>query len=375
MFFWRRDPGSTMRARKAFPLTLLLLAFMGAVTVLSGRLPSAESNLDGYVQFSGRIAGEVVPIFSRQEGTVERLMVREGDRVPAGALLLRVGDDIEQRIEEIEGLVRELEQEKLARIEMLAALQPFRAVSLEMAEAGALFAAVELSLAETSNGDRQALASPKIRVAYDVDEARQRYEKAKARLSSVREVIAQIEKASNELSLVEAQLEELNRQRQGLRFRFKLGEVSTPVEAFVGHIPVVPGQPVARGQDLLELITPSTFFIKGTIDAEQASKIKEGQEALIYVHPLGEEPIRGVVGHIGADPETVTGLDEDGQADPCRAYKVQLIPEETPGRLFPGQSAVAIIRYRGDDRSGWSPPSLLAARTLSRSPTPEQGHR
>jgi multidrug resistance efflux pump len=348
---------------------------MGAVTVLSGRLPSAESNLDGYVQFSGRIAGEVIPIFSRHEGTVECLMVREGDRVPAGALLLRVGDGIEERIEEIEGLVRELEQEKLVRIENLAALQPFRTVSLEMAEAGALFAAVELSLAETSSGDRQAMASPKVRVVYDVDEARQRYDKAKARLSRVKEVIAHIEKASTELSLVEAQLEELIRQRQGLRFRFKLGELSTPVDAFVGHVPVVPGQTVARGQDLLELIAPSTFFIKGSIDAEQASKIREGQEALIYVHPLGEEPIRGVVGHIGAQTETVSGLDEGGQAEPCTAYKVQLIPEETIGRLFPGQSAVAIIRYRGDDRNGWSPSSLMAARTLFRSPTPEQGHR
>jgi HlyD family secretion protein len=345
---------------------------MGLFTVLSGRLPSAESNLERYLHVSGRIVGEAISLHSQSCGVVEHLMVREGERVAAGSLLLRVGEEENSaRVEEVETLIEELEQEKLRRLEELRELQPFGHVSLEMAEAGALFAAIDLSLAESSSGDR-ARRDRSMRVVTDSDlsAARKRYETAKETLSAVREIAGRIEEVSSELFFMESQLEKLVQERHSLLFRFRQGELTAPVDAYVVSVHVHPGLEVSRGQGMIELVSANKVAVEGLVQGHRAGMITEGQEALIYPHPLGESPIRGLVADIGHGPETVLSKGNGGRLERHTAHRIRLELTGAHEHVLPDQPAEAIIRLLpGEQRSE---PTLLFARLISRSQPLEQ---
>jgi multidrug resistance efflux pump len=325
---------------------------MAAFAVLSGLLPSAESNLEEYVQVSGRISGKAITMACGHEGIVEHLAVRPGDRVEAGAVLFRVGQpELQERLGILEETISRLEQEKLARLEHLASLQPYGAVSLEMAEAVALNAAIELSMAEcaASRGEAGAGGNPGVRTVYDLQALRERYKLSTDRLFAVKEIIGEIEEAAGKLSLVESQVEELVRERRGLLFTARLGEVSAPTMAVVREVWIEEGQQVTRGQNLIELVPHGPYLLEAFLGGDMGSRIAEGQQALIYPHvedgspPHGQAPVRAVVEEISPGRAKVwAGQCTKGHDE---GYRIQLRLPEGEG-LLGETTAEAIIPIR-----------------------------
>jgi multidrug resistance efflux pump len=323
---------------------------MAALAVLSGLLPSAESNLEEYVQVSGRISGRVITMACGHEGIVEHLAVRPGETVEAGTVLLRIGrPELQERLGILEEAINRLEQEKLARLEHLASLQPYGAVSLEMAEAVALNAAIELSMAEcAARGEANAGRSSGVRMVYDLDALRERYKLSTDRLFAVKEIIGEIEEAAGKLSLVEAQLEELVRERRGLLFSARMGEVSAPTMAVVRNVWVEDGQRVDLGQDLVELVPHGPHHLDAFVGCDVGSSIAEGQHALVYPHfedrshPYDQAPVRAVVEVISPGREVLSGQCAKG---PEEGYRIQLRLPEREG-LLPDTAAEAIIPIR-----------------------------
>jgi HlyD family secretion protein len=238
---------------------------------------------------SGKIEPEVqVEVKSRSSGQVIAVMVKEGDTVEAGQLLVRL-DPIDAE--------RQLASAKVAQKRALADVQAAKA-SLAVAELEAQNSTVTSSVAKQSaelglgSSDAARTAEHAAKVAA-----------SNITLSRARVAAAQGTLASAELDVQDAEL------------RLKETNIYAPISGTVLDVAVEKGTLVSSaltnvsgGTALMTLADLSNLRIIASVDEAQISRIARGQRVDVSVDTYGDRTFQGVVERVsplGVDTSSV----------------------------------------------------------------------
>ncbi len=285
-----------------------------------------RGNLIETAAASGKIEPDVqVEVKSRVAGQVIEVLVKEGDTVQAGQLLVKL-DPVDAQ--------RQLSSARVARSRTLADVQAAKA-SLAMAELEQRNSSVTESLARESaelglsSSDAARSAGHATRVASS------KVTLARAQLSAAQGALA-----AADLSVQDAEL------------RLKETSIYAPISGTVLDVAVEKGTLVSSaltnvsgGSAVMTLADLSDLRIVATVDEAQISRVAEGQRVDIRVDTYGERVFKGVVARVsplGVDTSSVVTFDveiavKDEAADLLRSgmsADIEIVTSEQKDQLL-----------------------------------------
>lgn len=235
---------------------------------------------DGTIHLNGRIEAPTVDLGPKVPGRVVEVLVREGDRVKAGTLLVRL--DLGETAIAVEREAAGVRSAQ-ARADDLRAGSRESEISAAQAEVSDRRAAV--SLAEKERERQRFLLDRKVGTQRDYDRARTELERAQAalkvsseRLDIVREGARrkQTEAASADTQRAQAVL------KQSVAVA-KEGEIRAPADGVIVHRLAEPGQLVGAGQSALTMAFANRLYVRTFIPETQLGRVRMGTVARVSV--------------------------------------------------------------------------------------------
>jgi HlyD family secretion protein len=299
------------------------------------------------VQLNGRVEAPLVDLAPKVAGRVVAVHVKEGERVKAGDLLIRL--DLGDTAMAVERDRHGVESAR-ARLQDLSVGSRQAEVAAAEAEVADRRAAVDLAEREVQR--QEFLLSKKVGAARDYDRAKTERDRAQAaariaeeRLALTREGFRrwQTAQARSEVDRAEAQL----RQSQIVA---RESEIRAPADAIVTHRMVEPGQLLAAGQIGMTLALTNRLYIRTFVPETQLGKVRHGQSATVTVDAHPGRAFEATVAEMSPDPEfTPKAVETRGErVNLVYAAKVDLAGGwDAP--LVPGQPAEVHVSIRGTD--------------------------
>jgi len=249
-----------------------------------------ESTDDAYV------GGNVTPLAPHVDAFVERVLVKDNERVAAGQLLIQLDQrDYKAALDHAEAALAA----RIAGAESLRAQYGLQQSTIRQHEADlaartarAVFAAQDASryhaLAQTSYGSRQ-------------NEQRTTALQQEAQ-SGVGAAAAALEAARQQLKVLEAQIAEAEaavaQTRSGLETaRLNLGysEVRAPIEGYVGNRAAQVGAYATKGTYLISVTPAEGLWVDANLKEDQLTRMVPGQAATVTADVL---PGHAFAGHV-----------------------------------------------------------------------------
>lgn len=329
-----------------------------SVSVEAGRVERAR-NLVAMVSATGEIRPkEYVELQAEITGVINELLVREGDFVDQGSLLLKI-DPIqtlaESRAQEaLLEATRADARNQQAQIAVQRSNLQRDASAVRVTEAELESARQNLNLAEFNFERRQQLFEDNL-ISRDIYEsaktdlvnatsalttAEMRLEQARAQYEVSRVVVEQSETSyEGALSRVRQQEELLARTRDLLsktEIRSPLAGVITQMNVEVGER-AVPGTLNNPAATLMIIANLSVIEAELRVDETDIVDLELGQQAVIKVDALPNSPLNGRVTEIGNSAIPTTSTQE------AKDFKVVVQLEDPPKSLRPGLSCTGEI--------------------------------
>ena len=325
--------------------TLVVGAFVLAVGCDEQSSPDS-----GPLTISGRIECDETPIASKTPGRILSIVPREGDRVSAGDLLIKLSSEqAAARRDQAEAVLAAAEQElATARLRLPVIEEKRRQISLRVEQArrqasgvvagadGALAAArADLSRAEAEWNQAKADAGRFTKLAKGgavpkqaaelastkSEAARALVEAAQKRVSSAQGGLQAAQAGSANPDILEAERLALEKQADEARGVISIAEagvnaaqalmsqanaeldeleIRSPIDGFVITRSAEPGQVIPPGRTLLTLADPAGFYFRGFVAQAQVDRVGVGTAANVELDAV-DEPIRAEVSRV--DPE------------------------------------------------------------------------
>ncbi|MGE0468897.1 MAG: HlyD family secretion protein [Nitrospira sp.] len=354
-------------------LGLLALAILVAISgylaldrwVLHGGLP------DGLVQVNGRIEGDHVTIAGKYPGRIQELLVREGDQVTKGQVLIKLDDaQTTARVEQARRAFEAVEAEVQAAHANLAVLKLDVPLAIEAARAEVIEYKAKIAKAIAVEKEARSDAQ-RFRELAEKDQAtRQQWEQAEMRwdvaqreiaiaragLDQAQKGSAQAELGWKRLSAKEAEVTALDRRRDqayaGLEeIQSMLTDLTiiAPSDGTITTRMVDVGEVVSTGVPLLELVNLDRLYLKVYVPEVQVGKVRLDLPAKIYTDAFPDRPFDATVRYIASKAEFTPKEVQTPDERVKLIYPVKLYLNENPDhRLTPGLPADAIIRWKED---------------------------
>jgi multidrug resistance efflux pump len=287
----------------------------------------------------------VASLYSLQPGRVADVLVTENQEVTQGAELVRLEDRIARsRLAEAETAValaqlqlRQARKQPEVHRRRVAQQQAMRdAMDSRVAAARGVLAREE-KLAKSSiitESDRS-ISEDKIREM----EALKRAESERLAELEVQDVEVEIRRAAYELMAAEARREQARLALEDCRVRAP--RAGTVLRILVGPGDVLGGQP---GQPALLFAADGPRVIRATVEQEFASRVKEGESALVQDEADPTATWRGRVGRVaGWYNQRRNVLHDPSQLSDVRTLEFVIVLEPGQPRLRLGQSVRIFI--------------------------------
>jgi HlyD family secretion protein len=320
------------------------LTSAAAIVLLAGTAGCARDSGEDAWHLNGRIEAPLVDLAPRVMGRVVEVLVREGDRVSAGDVLVRF--DLGETALTVERDARGVDA-AAARVRDLSAGSRASEIAAAEAEVAERRAAEALARREL---DRQTfLRERQVGNARDLDRARTDLERAQAavagaqeRLSVVREGARRWQTAAAQAELERA--ETLARQSQVVASE---AELRAPADAVVLHRLVEPGALVTAGQPVVTLGYTSRLYVRAFIPQTRLGEVRQGQAMWVTVDSFPDRRFAARVTEISPMAEFTP------KAVETRAERVNLVyaakvdlDEGWDAPLVPGQPAEVTLAPR-----------------------------
>ncbi len=289
------------------------------------------------LELNGRLEAQLVDLAPKVSGRVVAVLVKEGDRVKSGDLLVQLdlGDTALAVERDRHGV-----QAARARLQDLSVGSREAEIAAAIAEVADRQAAVELATRELQR--QEFLLSKEVGAPRDYDRAKTELDRARAvvqiaeeRLSLTREGFRrwQTAQARSEVDRAQAQL----RQSEIVA---REGEIRAPADGVVMHRMVEPGQLLAAGQNGITMALANRLYVRTFVPETRLGKVKPGQTALVTVDAHPGQTFSATVSEISPDPEFTPKPVETRQERVNLVYaaKVDLVLGWS-APLVPGQPA------------------------------------
>jgi HlyD family secretion protein len=272
------------------------LAFVGGLT-LGGCQQAADPNL---VRLNGRIEAAMVDLSPKVTGRVREVLVKEGDRVKAGDVLVRL--DLGET-----GLAVARDKSTVsaaqARVRDLEA--GTRRSDLAASEAEVTDRKAGLELAKKELQRQQFMLERKVGTQRDVDRAATEVQRLEAAVSATANRLAalregarhfQVQQARDDVARAETVLEQSQTTANE-------GELRAPADTMVVHRFVEPGQLVTPGQPTLTLAFLDRLYVRTFVPEIVRGRVRPGVEADVIVDAYKGRTFKGKVAEIARDAE------------------------------------------------------------------------
>jgi multidrug resistance efflux pump len=247
---------------------------------------------DDVTHLNGRIEAVIVDLGPKVTGRVTEVLVREGDRVKAGDLLVRVDlGETRVAVEREQAGVRAAE----ARAQDLQAGSRAAEIAVAEAEVADRRAAVALAVKEAQR--QSALASEGVVAARDRDQARTELERTRAALQVSEERLALTREGSRpkQTAAAQAEAERATAVLEQSVVVAKEGEIRAPADGVILHRLAEPGQLVGPGQPAITMAFADRLYVRTFIPETRLGKVKMGAAATVTVDAF---PGREFAAHI-----------------------------------------------------------------------------
>lgn len=330
---------------------LCVFALAGAAAALSvGCREQADPNV---IRLNGTLEAPNVDLAPKVTGRVLEVLVREGDRVKAGDLLVKfdIGETAIAVDRDRAGVAS-----AQARAKDLEAGSRQREVSAAQGEVNDRGAALDLARKELER--QQYLLSRKVGTERDLDRARTDVERAEAALKIARDKLQLTREGSRTWQTAQARTEVTRAEAQLRQSETVAGEAElrAPADAIIVHRIAEPGLLVAGGQPALTLAFTDRLYVRTFIPEPQLGKVKQGGAAEVVVDAFPGRTFPARISEISPraefTPKAVETREE--RVNLVFASKVDL----TNGwkePLVPGQPAEVIVRLQPAGGSAEAP--------------------
>lgn len=322
-----------MSQRFSASLTLALAALSAACG------PKTDPTV---VKLNGRLEAPLVDLAPKVAGRVVEVVVREGDRVKAGDLLIRL--DLGDTALAVERDRHGVESAR-ARLQDLAVGS--RRAEVAGAEAEVADRQAAVALAERELQRQEYLLSRKVGAERDYDRAKTELDRAQASARISEEKLELIREGFRQWQTAQAR-SDMNRAETQMRqseIVAREREIRAPADAIVMHRMVEPGQLLAAGQTGMTVALANRLYVRTFIPEPKLGLVRQGLPARVTVDAFPGEAFEAVVTEIAPDPEYTP------KAVETKAERINLVygakvdlAEGWAARLVPGQPADIVVR-------------------------------
>jgi HlyD family secretion protein len=329
-----------LNSRRVFQL-VFAAAFLGLVAVSGLRLATemlGRGLPEGILYASGRIEGDEVNVASKVAGRLDRLLVREGQRVARGEVIARLDSaELEARLAQAEATQAGARMREAQAAQALSVTRSLLAQS----EAEAVRAASDHRRYE------QLLAEGVVsRSHFERAEAEQRVTQAarEAAALRVREAEAALQAARAQVRFSAAQVEEARCLRRET-------EIRSPLSGTVTEKVAEEGEVVSVGAPIVTLVDLDRLYLKVYLQEALIGRLRLNDEARVFCDAFPDRPFGARVCEVSDAAEFTPKSVETREERVKLVFAVKLRLGNPEGRLKPGLPADALIRT--DPKTPW----------------------
>jgi HlyD family secretion protein len=305
--------------------------------------------------------GEIKPVEQNQAnvnansyGKITQILVKEGDHVTKGQLLMRT-EDVQQSasVQAQEAAVTTSQADVAAQD---ASVNSARA-ALDTAQANLAQATAKLNQATENFKRGQELLKSQLLSQQDFDQRLSDYRVAQTGKDSsqaqVGQAKAQYQQALFTRDSSRARVSQSRAQLLGLKNQLDQTIYASPLDGIVTSLPVhvgenvVPGIQNAVGSLLYQVSNLSIMTVEVKVDETDIPNVKLGQTAEVLIDAYTNKTFKGHVTQIGESAVGRTTGTTSGatatSADEAKDFKVVVVIDDPPASLRPGLSATAKI--------------------------------
>lgn len=315
------------------------------------------------VVLTGIVTTDPVVVSPLVTGRMERLTVKEGDRVTRGQLLAVLApgelqaehayfahsaEGIAGQIQEGEAALRY--QERLTEQQIRQAEANLAAVQAQEAEARA-----NLDNAKKALERQKMLAQRGAATTKEMDQATTTMQVAGARVDAM---VKQVEAAQAQVALARANREQVAAKKSALtstkaqeaaadaqaaKAEVRLGytEIHAPVDGVVDVRAALAGEVVTAGQPILTLIDPDDLWVRVDLEESFIGRVRNGDKLMVRL-PWGEER-QGTVFYRGVDAGFATQRDATREKRDIKTFEVRLRVDNHDRKLAVGLTAYVLL--------------------------------
>lgn len=313
-----------------------------AVALAMASLPACRPQAtDDRLRLNGRIEAPLVDMAPRVQARVLEVLVREGDRVKAGDLLVRL-DLAELAL----APDRDAQAVAAAQARVADLSSGSRAAEIAAADAERVDRLAALSLAQEELARQQQLRSRRVGTQRDLDRATADVARAQAALEASTQRLRLVREGFRQWQTrqAEAELGRAERVKAQSDILVREAELRAPADAVVLHRLVEPGTLVAPGQPAVTLGLEGRLYVRTFIPEPHLGQVRQGQVAEVLVDAFPQQPFPARVTEISPTAEFTP------KAVETRAERVNLVfaakvdlDAGWKASLVPGQPAEVVL--------------------------------
>lgn len=323
--------------RRLVPIAIALAALLlGAWWVRRDR---------GGVHYTGFVEGEERIIRSEVSGRVLEVAFREGDRVPAGAVLARLDDaDIQSRLAAKRQEIAVHDADVRTQEERITLLRQTWERDLSARGADVAQAETTAAVADRSFAREQGLVRTGASTAQDLDDRRAARDQARSALARAREMLArsraeerQITVAANDLETIRQKRALAEAQRAELEVTLAKYTIRAPAVATVVQTQLIwPGELAQGGSAVVSVLDPNDKYVQVYVPVADVGAFRIGRRAEIELDSAPGTRIPGEVSFV-ADQASFTPEKIETRDDRLgQVYRAKIRILEGVERLQPG---------------------------------------
>ncbi len=319
-------------------LALLVIAALSVAAAWAGRHLSGGTPAP--VSVTGTIEATQVDVSVKITGRILERLVKEGDKVARGQLLVRLDDS------ELGADVRRQEAALRSAQATLRDLQKgARQQEIEDARAAVSSAEATRSMTEREFQRNDQLFKQNLIAAQDVDRARQAYEVARAQERSAREKLALILEGSrpDQIDAARWQVTQAESALAQAQSRLREAQVISPIDGVVLRKNLEAGETANPGVPILTLVNPKDVWLRAYVPETEVGRLKVGDTAILRVDAFPNRVFSGRLIEIGSEAEYTPRNVQTKKERVNLVFRIKIQIDNPEGILKPGLPADADV--------------------------------
>jgi len=292
------------------------------------------------VAVTGTIEATQVDVSVKITGRILKRLVKEGDRVTRGQVLVRLEDsELAADVRRQDAALRSA-QATLRDLEKGA-----RPQEIEDARAAVSSAEATRTMTEREYQRSDQLYTKNLIAAQDVDRTRQAYEVAKAQERSARERLALLLAGSrpDQIDAARWQVTQAESALAQAQSRLREARVVSPIDGVVLRKNLEAGETANPGVPILTLVNPKDVWLRAYVPETEVGRLKIGDTAALRVDAFPNRVFTGRLIEIGSEAEFTPRNVQTKKERVTLVFRIKIQIDNPDGLLKPGLPADADV--------------------------------